>query len=70
MKLWKNIGFDSVGSTVIVHNSENAHICLEEEILFYKIKPILSNGMAIIRGKDIITKEIGTVSWSWTGDEG
>ena len=31
---------------------------------------ILSNGVANIGGKDIISKGIVTVSWSWTDDKG
>ena len=34
-----------------------------------KIEPIISNGVATIGGKNIITKGIGTVSWSWNDDE-
>ena len=35
-----------------------------------KIEPIISNGVVTIGGKYLITKEIGTVIWSWTDDEG
>ena len=35
-----------------------------------KIEPIISNGVSTIGGKDIIKKLIGTVSWSWTDEEG
>ena len=34
-----------------------------------KIEPIISNGVVTIGGKGLITKLIGTVSWSWTDDE-
>ena len=35
-----------------------------------KIDPIIYNRVVNIGGKDIITKGIVTVSWSWTNDEG
>ena len=35
-----------------------------------KIGPIIYNEVANIGGRGIITKEIGTVMWSWTGDWG
>ena len=35
-----------------------------------KIEPIISNGVATIGRKDLITKRIGTVIWSSTDDEG
>ena len=38
-------------------------------MLTYKIEPIISNGVAIKVGEDIIPKGIGTVHWSWTDDE-
>ena len=34
-----------------------------------KIEPIISNGVATIGGKYLITKGIGTIIWSWTDDE-
>ena len=34
-----------------------------------KIDTIISNGVENICGKDIITKKIVTVIWSWTDDE-
>ena len=34
------------------------------------IETIVSNGPANIGGKYLIPKGIGTVSWSWTDDEG
>ena len=34
------------------------------------IDPNISNGVAIIGGKYLITKGIDTVSWYWTDDEG
>ena len=34
------------------------------------IKPIISNGVATIDEKDLITKVINTVSWYWTDYEG
>ena len=34
------------------------------------IEPIISNGVATICGKDLITKGIGTVRWSWTNYRG
>ena len=35
-----------------------------------KIETIIYNGVATICGKDLIPKGVGTVSWSWTDDEG
>ena len=49
---------------------ENAHILSEEDMSTDKIYPIISNGVATMVGKDLITKRIGTVTWSWTDDEG
>ena len=50
--------FDSDGSSVIVDNSENSHICSEKDMFTDKIDPIISNGLANIGGKYIIPKEI------------
>ena len=35
-----------------------------------RIELIISNGVSTIGGKDLIKKLIGTVSWSWTDEEG
>ena len=35
-----------------------------------KVETIISNGVETIDGNDIIIKEIDTVSWSWTDNEG
>ena len=67
--LRKNV-FDSDGSSVIADNSTNDQIWSGEELFTDKIEPIIYNGVAIIGGKDIITKGIGIVRWSWTDDEG
>ena len=52
-------------SSVIVHNSKNAHIFSEEDMFTDKIEPIVSNGVAIIGRNDINQKGIDTVIWSW-----
>ena len=57
-------GFDSYGLSVIVDNSANDKIFSEEDMFTDKIEPIISNGMATIGVKYIITKGIVTVSWS------
>ena len=44
----EQVGFDSNGSTVIVDNSENDHICSEEDMFTDKIDPIIYNGVATI----------------------
>ena len=62
--------FDSDGSSKIVENSSNAHICSYEYNITDKIGQIVSNVVATIDGKDIIPKGIGTVIWSWTDYEG
>ena len=43
-------------SSVIVDNSENAHIFSEEDMFTDKIEPIISNGVATIGGNDLIQK--------------
>ena len=35
-----------------------------------KIEPIISNGLATIGGRYLISKGIVKVSWPWTDDEG
>ena len=54
---------EQVWSTVIVDNSENAQIFLEEDMLTHKINPVISNGVATIGETNIIPKGIDTVSW-------
>ena len=39
-------------------------------MLTEKTEAIISNEVATIGGKDLITKGIGTVSWCWTAYEG
>ena len=34
-----------------------------------KIETIIYNGVSTIGGKDVIKKVVGTVRYSWTGDE-
>ena len=70
MESLEQVGFDSDGSSVIFDNSENAHIFSEKYIFTDKKKTIIYNGVATICGKDLITKRIDTVSWTWTDDEG
>ena len=70
MESLEQVGFDSDGSSVIFDNSENAHIFSEKYIFTDKKKTIIYNGVANICGKDLITKRIDTVSWTWTDDEG
>ena len=69
MEYSKQVGFDPDGSSVIVDNSKNSHICSEEIIFTEKIEPIISNVVATIGGKRLIPKGIGTFSWSWTYDK-
>ena len=69
MKSSEQVRFYFDGSLVIVYNSTNAHIFSEEDMFTDKIDPIVSNGVATIAVKDIITKDIGTVNWYWTYDE-
>ena len=52
-------------SSVIAHNSKNAHIFLEEDMFTDKIEPIVSNGVATIAGNDLNQRGIETVIWSW-----
>ena len=68
MESSEQVGFNYGGSSVIVDNSYHSHICSVEYIITYKIEPIISNGVATIGGKDIITKGIGTVICSYTDD--
>ena len=39
-------------------------------MFYYKIDPIIDNGVATIGLKDLIPKWIGAVSWSCNDDEG
>ena len=39
----EQVGFDYDGSTVIVDNYSNAHICSEEDMFTAKIEPIIYN---------------------------
>ena len=55
-------------STLIVDNSENAYILLEEGMFTDKIYINILNGVENIGGKVIITKWIGTVGWSCTDE--
>ena len=61
---------DSDGSSVIVDNSANDHIFSEEDMFPDKIEHKISNGLATIGGKDILSKVIGTGRFFWTYDEG
>ena len=36
----------------------------------YNIEPIISNVVATIGGKDVITKRVFIVRWYWNDDEG
>ena len=62
--------FDSDGSSVIVDNSENAHILSEEYMFTDNIYYRNSNGVATIGVKDINIKGIGKIRWSCNDDEG
>ena len=42
----------------------------EKEMFTNNINPIISNGVTTIGGKYLIPKQIVTVSWYWTDDEG
>ena len=66
----EQVGFDSHGSSVLVDNYYNAHICLQGDMFTDKIDPIISNGVATIGEKYLIPKGIGTVCLSWTYDDG
>ena len=70
MESSEQVGFESDVSSFIVDNSENDHICLDEDVFNNKIEPIISNRVETIDGRNIITKGIGTVSWSRTDDDG
>ena len=65
----EHIGFDFGGSTVRVDKYSNVKKCSEKYIFTDKIEPISSNGVETIGGKDVITKEIFTIRWSWTDEE-
>ena len=66
----EHIGFDSDGSTVIVDNSENSHICSEEDMFNDNIDTTISNGVETTDGKYLIPKGIFKTSWSWNDNEG
>ena len=70
MESSEQFGSESDRSTVIVDNCANAHICSEYDIFDYNIEPIISSGVSTIGVKDIISKGIVIVSWSWPDDEG
>ena len=61
---------EQVRSTVIVDNSDNAHIFSEEDMFTHKIYPVFSNGVATIGETNLIPKGIDTVSWYYTDDKG
>ena len=65
MESSEKFGFGYDGSSVIFDNSDNAHMCSEEDM----IEPIISNGVANIGGKGLFPKGIGTVIWSWNNNE-
>ena len=69
MESSEKIGFDYDGSSLIFDNSENAHMCSEEEMFTDNIDLILSNGESTIVGNDFITKVVVVVSWSCTSDK-
>ena len=58
----EQVGFESDMSSVIVDNSENAHIFSEEDMFTDKIEPIISNGVATIGGNDLIKKLLTQLS--------
>ena len=60
--LSEKIGFDSDGSTVIVDNSNNAHIFSQEYMLVDKIDPIIYNVVETICGKYLIPEGISQLS--------
>ena len=70
MESSEQVGFYSDGSSGIVDNSTSSHKLSEEDIFTDKIEPIIYNGVESIGGKDHIPKGVGSVSWSWTDDEG
>ena len=62
--------FDSDGSSVIVDNYANDHICSYEDIFAENIEPIIYNGVATIGGKYIISKRLAQLPGTWDDDEG
>ena len=58
------------GSSVIVYTSTNDHIFSEGDMFTDKIELIISNRVATIGGKYLISKGIRTVSWYWIDYEG
>ena len=58
----EQVGFDSDRSTVIVDKSANAYIFSDEDMFTENIEPTISNRVATIGGKYLITKGIVTFS--------
>ena len=61
---------DTPGATIICNNSANIHICNDANLFKSMLPADASKVVATIGGQCNFPKGIGTVTWTWTDDEG
>ncbi len=57
-------------TTVICDNSANVHICIDQSFFINMVKADRNSVVATITGQVNMPQGVGTVSWSWTDDNG